>query len=105
MRNIAIVIFSQCVTKMRPGNGAVLIPSINITAWEQSIWCRVVLFRDWGYDDEDGQYVDDVRMARVMKAEGAAVLESQADLVGFKIEEVSGYYVFQAPIFTFSVQV
>jgi hypothetical protein len=87
-RNIAIVIFSQCVTKMRPGAGAVLIPAINTTAWEQGLGCRVALFRDWGWDDEKGKAVNDVRLAQVTKAEGVEVPEGRSRLVAFSISEV-----------------
>lgn len=88
-RNIAIVILSQCVTKMRPGAGAVLIPAINTTAWEQGLGCRISLFRDWGWDDESGKEVNDVRLAEVVKAEGIAMAGGRRRLIGFTIEEVS----------------
>jgi hypothetical protein len=94
-RNIAIVIFSQCVTKMRPGAGAVLIPAINTTAWEQGLGCRVALFRDWGWDDEKGKAVNDVRLAQVTKAEGIEVPEGRSRLVAFSISEVC--HVFELP--------
>ncbi|KAE9363090.1 P-loop containing nucleoside triphosphate hydrolase protein [Stipitochalara longipes BDJ] len=87
-RNIAIVVFSQCVTKMRPGAGAVLVPAINTTAWEQGLRCRIALFRDWGWDDEEGHPVDDVRLAQVFKAEGITVPDGRAKLVGFSIAEI-----------------
>jgi hypothetical protein len=86
-RNIAIVILSQCVTKMRPGAGPVLVPAINTTAWEQGLGCRVALFRDWGWDDEEGKPVE-VRLAEVVKVEGVAVGGRRARLVGFSIDEV-----------------
>ncbi|PMD50186.1 P-loop containing nucleoside triphosphate hydrolase protein [Hyaloscypha bicolor E] len=86
-RNIAIVVFSQCVTKMRPGTGAVLVPAINTMAWEQGLGCRVALFRDWDWDDEEGRLVDDVRLAQIIKAEGIAVPEGRARLAGFSIAD------------------
>lgn len=87
-RNLAVVILSQCVTKMRPGDGAVLIPTISTTAWEQGLGCRVVLFRDWGWDDQAGNTVADARLAGVVKAEGTVVAESKRKLIGFSIHEV-----------------
>ncbi|PVH86045.1 P-loop containing nucleoside triphosphate hydrolase protein [Cadophora sp. DSE1049] len=84
-RNIAIVVTSQCVTKMRPGAGAVLVPAVNATAWEQGLGCRVELMRDWGWEDEEGGMVDGVRLARVLKAEGVAVGGKR--LVGFMVLE------------------
>jgi hypothetical protein len=56
---MAIVVISQCVTKMRPSAGAVLVPAINTTAWEQGLGCRIMLFRDWGWDDDEGKQVDE----------------------------------------------
>jgi hypothetical protein len=79
-----VVILSQCVTKMRPGAGAVLVPAINNKDWEQGLGCRVVLFRDWGWNTEEGN-VDGVRLAEVIKAEGAV---AKTRLVGFTIQEV-----------------
>lgn len=73
---------------MRPGAGAVLVPAINTTAWEQGLGCRVALFRDWGWDDERGKPIDDVRLAQVIKAEGIAVPEGRVRLAGFSISEV-----------------
>jgi hypothetical protein len=87
-RNIAIVVISQCVTKMRGGAGAVLVPAINTTAWEQGLGCRIMLFRDWGWDDDDGRQVIDVRLAQVIKAEGIAVPDGRVRFVGFTIGEV-----------------
>jgi hypothetical protein len=74
---------------MRPGAGAVLDPAIKTTAWEQGLGCRVALFRDWGWEDEEGHPADDVRLAQVIKAEGIAVPEGRARLVGFSIADVS----------------
>lgn len=86
-RNIAIVVFSQCVTKMRPGAGAVLVPAINTTTWEQGLGCRVALFRDWGWEDEEGNLIDGIRLAQVIKAEGISVPEGRPMLAGFSITE------------------
>jgi hypothetical protein len=91
-RNIAIIVFSQCVTKMRPGAGAVLVPAINTTVWEQGLGSRIALFRDWGWDDEEGNPVNDVRLAQVIKAEGIAVPEGRKRLVGFSIAEVRNVF-------------
>jgi hypothetical protein len=73
---------------MRPGAGAVLVPAINAAAWEQGLGCRVALFRDWGWDDDDGNVVHDVRFAEVIKAEGTNVPDGRRNLVAFVIREV-----------------
>ncbi|CAG8951989.1 hypothetical protein HYFRA_00000724 [Hymenoscyphus fraxineus] len=98
-RNIAVIILSQCVTKMRPGIGAILAPAIGITAWEQALGCRVVLFRDWGWNDEDGNAVDGVRLAQILKAEGTALPEGRGWLAGFTIGE-NGLSVLPLPSFS-----
>jgi hypothetical protein len=73
---------------MRSGAGAALVPAINSTAWEQGLGCRVALFRDWGWNDEDGNPVNDVRLVEVVKAEGIGVTNGIGRLVGFSISEV-----------------
>jgi hypothetical protein len=84
-RNIAVVLLSQCVTKMRPGGGAVMVPAINTTAWEQGLGCRVCIFRDWGWDGEDGKPVNDIHLAKVLKTDVMAALEGREKVVGFSI--------------------
>lgn len=86
--NIAVVVLSQCITKMRPGAGAALVPAVNTTAWEQGIGCRVLLFRDWGKDHYDGIEHDDIRLAQVLKAEGSVIPDNSLMLVGFIVTQV-----------------
>ena len=74
---------------MRPGCGPVLVPTLNFPAWELGLGCRVVLFRDWGLEDEDGNYID-LRLAEVVKAEGIGISSSQRGrIIGFGINDVS----------------
>ena len=98
-RNIAIVILSQCITKMRPGSGAgpVLVPAVSTSAWEQGLGCRIALFRDWipgggnshnGNGDRGGA-VRAVSLARVLKAGGRHISEGAATVVAFEVEKVS----------------
>jgi hypothetical protein len=81
---------------MRPGAGAVLVPAINTAAWELGLDCRVALFRDWSWDDEEGRLVDDARLAQIIKTEGIAVPEGRARLAGFSIADVC--HVFTLPL-------
>ncbi|EPE31362.1 P-loop containing nucleoside triphosphate hydrolase [Glarea lozoyensis ATCC 20868] len=99
-RNIAIVILSQCVTKMRPGIGAVLVPAINVPSWDQGLSSRVVLFRDWGWNDEGGDAVYGARLAQVVKAEGLTLPEGRGWLAGFTITETG---IRSLPLPTFAV--
>lgn len=87
-RNIAIIVLNQCVTKMRPGLGAALVPAISVTAWEQGLGCRVALFRDWGWDDDEGNKVNGARFAQVIKAEGVTLSEGRGKLAAFVIGEL-----------------
>jgi hypothetical protein len=87
-RNLAVVVLSQCVTKMRPGAGAVLVPAVSTAAWEQGLGSRLVLFRDWGWDEGEGNTITDVRLAEVVKVEGVSVAEGQRRLFGFSIGNV-----------------
>ncbi|KAI9651303.1 hypothetical protein NHQ30_001341 [Ciborinia camelliae] len=87
-RNIAIIILNQCVTKMRPGLGAALVPSISATAWEQGLGCRVALFRDWGWDDDEGNQVNGVRFAQVIKVDGVTLSEGRSKFAAFVIGEL-----------------
>ncbi len=66
-----------------------------MTAWEQGLSCRVALFRDWGWDDEDGKPVDDVRLVQIIKVEGVLVPESRPKIFGFTIDEVSQVQAFK----------
>lgn len=49
-QDLAVVILTQCATKMQAEHGATLIPAVNATAWDQGISTRLVLFRDWAPD-------------------------------------------------------
>jgi len=73
---------------MKPGSGAILVPAVNTTAWEQGLGARVVLYRDFGWEDEDGNSVDDVRFAQVLKAEGVNVSDGRLRSTAFAIKEV-----------------
>ena len=73
---------------MKPGSGAILVPAVNTTAWEQGLGARVVLYRDFGWEDEDGNSVDDVRFAQVLKAEGVNVSDGRLRSAAFAIKEV-----------------
>ncbi|ORY65354.1 P-loop containing nucleoside triphosphate hydrolase protein [Pseudomassariella vexata] len=50
-RDMAVVVLSQCATRMQPERGATLVPSINAGVWEHGIATRLVTFRDWIFKD------------------------------------------------------
>ncbi|KAI0994760.1 hypothetical protein K3495_g13422 [Podosphaera aphanis] len=86
-RNIAVFITLQCVTKISLECGAVLVPAINTAIWEQGIRCRLILFRDWGWRVKRDCLGSDVRVAKVIKAEGFPIPEELKRLVWFTITE------------------
>lgn len=86
---------------MRSGAGAVLVPALNMKAWEQGLSCRIALFKDFGWEDEDGNDVQDVRFAQVIKVEGNVVPEGRSKLVAFSILE-SGLSPITLPVIPIS---
>jgi hypothetical protein len=72
---------------MRSGAGAVLVPALNMKAWEEGLACRIALFKDFGWEDEEGNEVQDVRFAQALKAEGSIVPEERSKVIAFSIVE------------------
>lgn len=46
-RNCAVVLLSQCATRIQTNSRAALIPAVIANVWEQGIAARLVLFKDW----------------------------------------------------------
>lgn len=44
---------------------------------------RICIFRDWGWDDEEGYSINNVRLAKVVRAESVPVPENLKRIVGF----------------------
>lgn len=86
-KDCAVVLLSQCATKMRGEQRATLIPSINTTVWEQGVSTRLVLFRDWAWNANKSS---SVFLAGVQKIDGRAVQDAVEHVSAFKVEPV-GY--------------
>ena len=89
-RNIAILLLSQTTTKIRSDVGAMLNPAISGTGWDNAIANRVILFRDWLLQNENGETPGphpDVRFAGVLKAKGTTY-EGTGKLTAFTIKKV-----------------
>lgn len=84
-RDAAVVILSQCATRMQAERGATLIPAINANVWEQGIATRVALLRDWMWDD--GQ-PHGARLAAVQKVNGKTAADGLDRLFAFSIDSV-----------------
>lgn len=88
-RNIAILLTSQMTAKIRPETGAVMHPAISGTAWDTGISTRIVVFRDWIFQDgagSQGELVPGVRLAGITKAKGVSY-EGVGKVVMFTIEQ------------------
>lgn len=84
-RDAAVVVLTQCATRMQAEKGATLIPSINANVWEQGIATRVALFRDWTWNDGRAS---GTRLAAVQKVNGMVASDALEKVFAYKIESV-----------------
>ncbi|OAR00295.1 hypothetical protein LLEC1_05861 [Akanthomyces lecanii] len=82
-RNCAVVILSQCATKMQSEHGASLVPAVNATVWEQGISTRIALFRNWSWDERKPH---SVFLAGVQKLDGRVMLDVIDSASAFTVE-------------------
>ncbi|KAF4467623.1 DNA repair rhp55 [Fusarium albosuccineum] len=82
-RNCAVVILSQCATKMHSERGATLTAAVNATVWEQGVSTRLVMFRDWVWQQNR---LASVFLAGLQKVDGRASQETVEKVVAFKVE-------------------
>ncbi|KAF6813747.1 rad55 protein [Colletotrichum sojae] len=82
-RGCAVVVLSQCATKMQTERSPTLIPSINAGVWEQGVSTRVVLFRDWIWKDGNPSTVT---FAGVQKLDGKAGQDTMQSAAAFRVE-------------------
>jgi hypothetical protein len=85
-RDLAVVILTQCATKMQAERGATLIPAISASVWEQGMSTRLVLFRDWL---QNGSEVRGVHFVGIQKLNGKGTAALIDNLCTFTVEEVS----------------
>ncbi|KAK3353581.1 P-loop containing nucleoside triphosphate hydrolase protein [Lasiosphaeria hispida] len=83
-QDLAIVILTQCVTKMQVERGATLVPAINATVWDQGISTRLVLFRDWILDRAESHDLYFVGVEKVNGKEDGGLVNSTSP---FRIEQ------------------
>ncbi|KAB5571910.1 P-loop containing nucleoside triphosphate hydrolase protein [Coniochaeta sp. 2T2.1] len=82
-RDLAIVVLTQCASKMQAGQGAALVPAINAGVWDQGIPTRLVLYRDWVM--HEGSPIP-LHFAGIQKLNGKNDNAAMGDIVAFKIE-------------------
>ncbi|KAG5916177.1 hypothetical protein E4U61_003883 [Claviceps capensis] len=83
-KNCAVVVLSQCATKMQSEHGATLVPAVNTAAWNQGISTRIVIFRDWAW--HDGTMVS-VHLAGVQKLDGKSNNDAIEHVASFCIDQ------------------
>lgn len=84
-RDAAVVVLTQCATRMQAEKGATLIPAINANVWEQGIATRVALLRDWMWDDG---HPYGARLAAVQKVDGKTAADGLDRVFAFNIDSV-----------------
>lgn len=82
-RDAAVVVITQCATRMQAERRATLTSAINANVWEQGIATRVVLFRDWMWHDG---HAAGARLAAVQKVNGKMNLDALEAVYAFEIE-------------------
>ncbi|KAH8764249.1 P-loop containing nucleoside triphosphate hydrolase protein [Diaporthe sp. PMI_573] len=82
-RDAAVVVLTQCATRMQAERGATLIPAINASVWEQGIATRVALLREWMWNDG---HPYGARLAAVQKANGKTAADGLDRVFAFSID-------------------
>jgi len=96
VNNISIVLTCQTITRVRSGQGALLLPAISGSEWDNGISTQLVLFRDWlpkrstQQTEEEAERWQRLRYAGVIKVRGIAMEENGRfdTVVPFSIEQV-----------------
>lgn len=98
MHDIALLITTQTITRIRPGSRALLVPAIAGAEWENGISTRLVLFRDWvpgqgQWKKADAVRLQKARFAGVLKANGVVLADDGGlgNVIPFAVDEVSQY--------------
>lgn len=92
-RDAAVVLLSQCATRMQAERGATLIPAVNANVWDQGVATRVALYRDWVWSD--GRTLG-ARLAAVQKVDGNVAEDALEKAIAFEIKPV-GHIVSAKP--------
>ncbi|KAG5988468.1 hypothetical protein E4U54_004650 [Claviceps lovelessii] len=82
-KNCAVVVLSQCATKMQSEHGATLVPAVSAAAWDQGISTRLVMFRNWTW--QNGSLVS-VYLAGVQKLDGQTNKDAVEHVAAFRID-------------------
>ncbi|TWU76585.1 hypothetical protein ED733_007995 [Metarhizium rileyi] len=81
-KKCAVVVSSQCGTRMQSEHGATLVPAVHASVWEQGISTRIVMFRDWAW--KDGKLTS-IFMAGLQKLDGKSGCDAIERVAPFSI--------------------
>lgn len=84
-RNCAVVVLSQCATRMQSERGATLVAAVNATVWEQGVSTRIVLFKDWMWQNNKPS---SIFLAGIQKLDGKESHDAVEHLAAFKVQSV-----------------
>ncbi|KAK7188333.1 rad55 protein [Paraphaeosphaeria sporulosa] len=94
MHDIALLLTSQTITRIRAGSRALLVPAISGAEWENGVSTRLVLFRDWvpgqgKWTKADAAKLQKTRFAGVLKANGVGLADDGGvgTVVPFAVEK------------------
>lgn len=98
MHDIALLVTSQTITRIRGPSRALLVPAISGLEWENGVSTRLVLFRDWvrhgrPSNKSDADRLQRTRFVGLVKVNGVALAEEGGvgNVVPYTIENVSQY--------------
>ncbi|KAI4922378.1 hypothetical protein J4E90_000807 [Alternaria incomplexa] len=93
LHDIALLVTSQTITRIRGASRALLVPAISGIEWENGVSTRLVLFRDWPRHGKakskvQADSLQKARFAGLVKANGVALAEegSVGNVVSFTID-------------------
>lgn len=96
--DVALLVTSQTITRIRGASRAVLVPAMSGVEWENGVSTRLVLFRDWMSSDGTNDKSEAARLRRARfvglnKANGVILAEEGGvgNVVAFTIERVSKF--------------
>ena len=86
---LAAFVINQTHTKIKGQPRATLCPVVGGGSWENNIYTRIVLYRDFADEERDGSAQAKVRFAEVMKRTGKTLmLRREENIVPFVVEGV-----------------
>ena len=90
---MAVLVINQTHTKIKGHPRATLCPALSGGSWENSIYTRIVLYRDFPEEETDNTMDKKVRFAEVLKRTGKPLmLRLDENVIPFTIESVREHH-------------